>query len=152
MSLDIPASTSKTASLEACLQDFTATEEIQSHETRVCAECSVASATYEKRMRFARAPRVLNVHLKRFEGDFESMRKNDAHVRFPLVLDLSPYVSDASPSSYTAVCSREGTTSRTSKDEARGTCATTPPSNPSRRSACWPRKRSCCSMTSACTM
>ena len=27
------------------------------------------------------------------------MRKNDAHVRFPLVLDLSPYVSDASPSS-----------------------------------------------------
>lgn len=99
VSLDIPASTSKTASLEACLQDFTATEEIQSHETRVCAECSVASATYEKRMRFARAPRVLNVHLKRFEGDFESMRKNDAHVRFPLVLDLSTYVSDASPSS-----------------------------------------------------
>ena len=99
VSLDIPALTSKTASLEACLQDFTATEEIQSHETRVCAECSVASATYEKRMRFARAPRVLNVHLKRFEGDFESMRKNDAHVRFPLVLDLSPYVSDASPSS-----------------------------------------------------
>ena len=51
VSLDIPTSTSKAASLEACLQDFTATEEIQSHETRVCAECSVASATYEKRMR-----------------------------------------------------------------------------------------------------
>jgi len=101
VSLDVRSSTSETTSLEACLEDFTATEVIQSHEgaTRVCAECSVASTTYEKRMRFERAPRVLNVHLKRFEGDFESMRKNDAHVRFPLRLDLSPYVSDATPSS-----------------------------------------------------
>ena len=104
VSLDVRSSTSETTSLEACLEDFTAIEVIQSHEgaTRVCAECSVASTSYEKRMRFERAPRVLNVHLKRFEGDFESMRKNDAHVRFPLVLDLSPYVSDATPSSSSA--------------------------------------------------
>lgn len=114
VSLDVRSSTSETTSLEACLEDFTAIEVIHEGATRVCAECSVASTTYEKRMRFERAPRVLNVHLKRFEGDFESMRKNDAHVRFPLVLDVSPYVSDATPSSSSASNSSSSSSGRLS--------------------------------------
>ena len=47
-------------------------------------------------MRFERVPKMLNLHLKRFEGGFESasMRKNDIHVEFPFELDVSPYTTN----------------------------------------------------------
>jgi len=95
ISVDVPSGASKSAILEDCLRDFTAREMVESSSHRAaCASC--ASSNLSKRMCFERVPKMLNLHLKRFEGGFESasMRKNDIHVEFPFQLDVSPYTAN----------------------------------------------------------
>ena len=94
ISIDVPSGTAS-SELTECLRAFTAAESI---ESRGCATRGCATTRLTKRVRFERMPRTLTFHLKRFEGGFESnsVRKNDVHVRFPLDIDMSPFVVDGS--------------------------------------------------------
>ncbi|KAI3922161.1 hypothetical protein MKX01_005850 [Papaver californicum] len=82
--------------LEEALGQFTATEILDGENKYHCSRCK----SYEKakkKLTVLEAPNVLTIALKRFQsGKFGKLNKT---VRFPLVLDLAPYMSGTSDKS-----------------------------------------------------
>lgn len=79
--------------LTECLVRFTANETL-SHESYVCIKCNGAREA-KKRLRLERLPPVVPIHLKRFSHSkvLSQSNKVDTKIRFPLTLDLSPYLT-----------------------------------------------------------
>ncbi|GAA5837278.1 hypothetical protein JCM11251_004953 [Rhodosporidiobolus azoricus] len=75
--------------VRACLDSFTAPEKLPSKFD--CAACGPGSSA-SKRLSLKTLPHVLCVQLKRFEHTVQAT-KIDAPVRYPLKLDMSPYLS-----------------------------------------------------------
>lgn len=92
ISLDLVHQGGQLGSVEECLRVFTKTESI-STDTYQCANCSLSLNDVNKRMAIRSAPKVLVVHLKRFEHG-STRTKIDRHVGFPLLLDLGAYSAE----------------------------------------------------------
>ncbi|TKY74829.1 Ubiquitin carboxyl-terminal hydrolase 19 [Spatholobus suberectus] len=79
------------ASLEECLDQFTAKEWLHGDNMYKCDGCKVYVKAW-KRLTVKRAPNILTIALKRFQsGRFGKLNKR---VTFPETLDLSPYMSE----------------------------------------------------------
>ncbi|KAK2658447.1 hypothetical protein Ddye_004980 [Dipteronia dyeriana] len=79
------------ASLEECLEQFTAKEWLHGDNMYKCDGCNDYVKAW-KRLTVKRAPNVLTIALKRFQsGRFGKLNKR---VSFPATLDLSPYMSE----------------------------------------------------------
>ncbi|KAJ1378103.1 Zinc finger, MYND-type [Sesbania bispinosa] len=79
------------ASLEECLDQFTAKEWLHGENMYKCDGCNGYVKAW-KRLTVKRAPNILTIALKRFQsGKFGKLNKR---VTFPATLDLSPYMSD----------------------------------------------------------
>ncbi|KAI4316436.1 hypothetical protein L6164_024415 [Bauhinia variegata] len=80
------------ASLEECLEQFTAKEWLHGENMYKCDGCNEYVKAW-KRLTIKRAPNILTIALKRFQsGRFGKLNKR---ITFPEMLDLSPYMSDA---------------------------------------------------------
>ncbi|KAG5030882.1 hypothetical protein AAZX31_06G054500 [Glycine max] len=80
------------ASLEECLDQFTAKEWLHGDNMYKCDGCKGYVKAW-KRLTVKRAPNILTIALKRFQsGRFGKLNKR---VTFPETLDLSPYMSEA---------------------------------------------------------
>ncbi len=73
-------------SIEDCLENFTKTESIFM-ESYKCQHCHQNISDVHKRMSIRVAPKVLVVHLKRFEHAM-ARSKIDRHICYPVLLDL----------------------------------------------------------------
>lgn len=80
-------------SLDACLRSFTAPELLAGANGLHCEGCGVARAAASLQLQVLQPPRVLTLHLKRFQQG-SSLRKVQRHVAFPVELDLAPYCSN----------------------------------------------------------
>ncbi|CAJ1973610.1 unnamed protein product [Sphenostylis stenocarpa] len=79
------------ASLEECLDQFTAKEWLHGDNMYKCDGCKGYVKAW-KRLTVKRAPNILTIALKRFQsGRFGKLNKR---VTFPETLDLSPYMSE----------------------------------------------------------
>ncbi|KAJ9167611.1 hypothetical protein P3X46_019228 [Hevea brasiliensis] len=79
------------ASLEECLDQFTAKEWLHGENMYKCDGCNDYVKAW-KRLTIQRAPNILTIALKRFQsGRFGKLNKR---VTFPETLDLSPYTSE----------------------------------------------------------
>lgn len=76
--------------LEACLRSFTAPELLAGANGLHCEGCQESRAAASLQLQVWEAPRVLTLHLKRFQQG-ATLRKVQRHVPFPIELDLSPY-------------------------------------------------------------
>nr|POF15052.1 isoform 2 of ubiquitin carboxyl-terminal hydrolase 22 [Quercus suber] len=83
--------------LSECLDRFTAPETL-SNESYVCDKCD-GPREAKKRLRLERLAPVIPIHLKRFSHSkvLAQSNKVDTKIRFPLTLDLSPYLAHPSP-------------------------------------------------------
>ncbi|CAL0321865.1 unnamed protein product [Lupinus luteus] len=80
------------ASLEECLDQFTAKEWLHGENMYKCDGCKDYVKAW-KRFTVKRAPNILTIALKRFQsGRFGKLNKR---ISFPETLNLSPYMSDA---------------------------------------------------------
>lgn len=88
VSLDLPFAPGSMGAipLDACLQRFTRPERLPAGSF-VCEGCQRSGAEIEKRLRIRKCPRVLAIHLKRFDG----AAKIDTPVFFPPKLALAAY-------------------------------------------------------------
>ncbi|TNY19646.1 hypothetical protein DMC30DRAFT_417711 [Rhodotorula diobovata] len=123
LSLDIrDRATGKLAeTLSDCLNSFTAPEQLPSKYS--CAACGDGVPSASKRLSLKTLPQVLCVQLKRFEIT-SAAHKLDTPVRYPLKLDMAPYLtthleypasykpSDAQRYNLMAVIAHEGTLSQ----------------------------------------
>nr|GMD21745.1 ubiquitin carboxyl-terminal hydrolase 18-like [Ipomoea batatas] len=83
------------ASLEECLDQFTAKESLHGDNMYKCDRCNDYVGAW-KRLMICRAPNILTIALKRFQrGRFGKLNKR---VTFPETLDLRPYTSESSES------------------------------------------------------
>lgn len=89
LSLDIVHHGQYMTSLTECLEHFTRPEPI-AMDAYKCPQCGLGTEELHKRMLMRATPKVLVVHLKRFEHG-HSRHKIDKPVAFPLFLDLQPY-------------------------------------------------------------
>lgn len=81
------------ASLEECLDQFTAKEWLEGDNMYKCDGCNDYVLAW-KRLSIHMAPNILTIALKRFQsGRFGKLNKR---VTFPETLDLSPYMSETS--------------------------------------------------------
>ena len=111
--LKVPPAHHEHLELAACLQSFCTLETLEGENAYSCNKCTdtaraeAANAGLStppltgqpalKWLQVARTPRALTLHLKRFRSAGSKMLKVDAVVRFPLVLDLSPYTCADTP-------------------------------------------------------
>ncbi|XP_047327620.1 ubiquitin carboxyl-terminal hydrolase 18 [Impatiens glandulifera] len=80
------------ASLEECLDQFTAKEWLHGDNMYKCDGCNEYVMAW-KRLTIRRAPNILTIALKRFQsGRFGKLNKR---ITFPETLDLSPYMSES---------------------------------------------------------
>lgn len=79
--------------LTECLDRYTGVETLSADSYR-CRKCDSAQEA-KKRLSLLRLPPVVPVHLKRFSHSksLKESSKVNTHIRFPLTLDLGPYVS-----------------------------------------------------------
>lgn len=77
--------------LYSALESFTCVEKLEDQFT--CENCK-EKVSKEKQLKFDKLPPVATFHLKRFKNDGHYMEKIFNHVKFPLELDLLPYMSD----------------------------------------------------------
>ncbi|KAH6927269.1 hypothetical protein HPB50_001230 [Hyalomma asiaticum] len=77
-------------SLEACLRSFTAPELLAGANGLHCDGCKSARAAASLQLQVFEAPRILTLHLKRFQQG-ATLRKVQKHVPFPVELDLTPF-------------------------------------------------------------
>jgi ubiquitin carboxyl-terminal hydrolase 22/27/51 len=79
--------------LTECLERFTTAESL-STDSYFCRKCD-ASREAKKKLTIARLPPVVPIHLKRFSHSKSNSQSNkvDTRVRYPLTLDLSPYIT-----------------------------------------------------------
>nr|POE98292.1 ubiquitin carboxyl-terminal hydrolase 22 [Quercus suber] len=85
--------------LTECLDRFTAPETL-SNESYICDKCD-GPREAKKRLRLERLAPVIPIHLKRFSHSkvLAQSNKVDTKIRFPLTLDLSPYLTHPLPGS-----------------------------------------------------
>jgi len=105
--------------LAACLHSLCTLETLEGENAYSCDKCADAARAQAaaagrplppsmgqpalKWLQVARTPRALTLHLKRFRWVGSKVHKVDAFVRFPLLLDLSPYAcADAPVAHFTA--------------------------------------------------
>jgi ubiquitin carboxyl-terminal hydrolase 22/27/51 len=83
--------------LHACLRRFTQAERLGSAEAFRCQGCNNTYQDSTKQLSMQSLPLVLCFHLKRFKQEglasTASSSKIDTHIRYPFVLDMSPYAS-----------------------------------------------------------
>ncbi|KAK4496938.1 hypothetical protein PRZ48_011387 [Zasmidium cellare] len=81
--------------LSECLDRFTSAETLSS-DSYHCRKCD-ASREARKKLTLTKLPPVVPIHLKRFSHSKTSSQssKVDTKVRFPLTLDLGPYITPA---------------------------------------------------------
>lgn len=98
------------ASLESCLNNFTSTETLADRIN--CEKCTLKlngnvgnlknkkqqnpNKVYSKAIKqylICDLPKVLTIHLKRFQQHGFRLEKSNKHVSFPLVLNMAPYTS-----------------------------------------------------------
>jgi ubiquitin carboxyl-terminal hydrolase 22/27/51 len=79
--------------LSECLERYTSAE-ILSSEGYHCRKCNAASEA-KKKLSLSRLPPVVPIHLKRFAHNKSTSSKISTKVRFPLSLDLTPYITSA---------------------------------------------------------
>ncbi|GAA5822380.1 hypothetical protein JCM3770_002371 [Rhodotorula araucariae] len=93
LSLDIRnrASGRLAETLHDCMSSFTAPEQLPSKYS--CAACGDGVPTASKRLSLKKLPQALCIQLKRFEIT-SSAHKLDTPVRYPLKLDMAPYLTD----------------------------------------------------------
>lgn len=89
ISLDLIQHGNYMISVKDCLDHFTRSETI-SMESYKCLQCGSHLEELQKRMLIRAAPKILVIHLKRFENG-ASRLKIDKSVSFPLYLDLQNY-------------------------------------------------------------
>ncbi|KAI9888696.1 MAG: hypothetical protein M1814_006506 [Vezdaea aestivalis] len=77
--------------LQSCLDNFTKAEKLQAHEYS-CLQCSSPQREVMKQFRIKKLPQVLCIQFKRFETFSATSTKIEVEVRFPLELDLGPYM------------------------------------------------------------
>jgi ubiquitin C-terminal hydrolase len=111
--------------LGACLQSLCTLETLDGENAYTCDKCAAAARAQAaaagqpppppkgqpalKWLQVARTPRALTLHLKRFRWVGSKVHKVDAFVRFPLLLDLSPYAcADAPVEHFTYMKDRGG--------------------------------------------
>ncbi|GAA5862488.1 hypothetical protein JCM3774_002533 [Rhodotorula dairenensis] len=123
LSLDLRDRTSgeMAQTLAACLKSYTTPENLPSRYS--CAACGDGVPTATKRLSIKSLPSVLCIQFKRFEITNQA-HKIDAPVRYPLEIDMGPYLTDhlEYPASYKpsnatrfglmAVIAHEGTLSQ----------------------------------------
>ncbi|CAN6855908.1 unnamed protein product [Brassica oleracea] len=76
--------------LSSALESFTCVEKLEDQLT--CDECK-EKVSKEKQLKFDKLPLVATFHLKRFKNDGVYMEKIFKDVKFPLDLDMLPYMS-----------------------------------------------------------
>jgi ubiquitin carboxyl-terminal hydrolase 22/27/51 len=81
--------------LSECLERYTSAEILSSENYR-CRKCN-ASSEAKKKLSLSRLPPVVPIHLKRFAHSKDQNKSNKVNtkVRFPLNLDLTPYITSA---------------------------------------------------------
>ncbi|GIZ38394.1 hypothetical protein CKM354_000181200 [Cercospora kikuchii] len=97
--------------LVECLDRYTSAETLSS-ENYTCRKCDGPKEA-KKKLSLTRLPPVIPIHFKRFSHSKSSKesQKVDTKVRFPFVLDMSPYVTK------TGAGSKEGTNGNSKKDD-----------------------------------
>ncbi|CAF2091124.1 unnamed protein product [Brassica napus] len=76
--------------LSSALESFTCVENLEDQFT--CDDCK-EKVSKEKQLKFDKLPLVATFHLKRFKNNGVYMQKINKDVKFPLELDLLPYMS-----------------------------------------------------------
>eukprot|EP01094_Clydonella_sp_ATCC50884_P007244 TRINITY_DN1641_c0_g1_i1.p1 TRINITY_DN1641_c0_g1~~TRINITY_DN1641_c0_g1_i1.p1 ORF type:complete len:336 (+),score=133.48 TRINITY_DN1641_c0_g1_i1:97-1008(+) len=102
------------STLNECLERFTAWEDLHASEQRSCVGCG-DNKRAKKRLLIEAPPRVLCLHLKRFEWLPPKPRcKISTEVRFPSVLDVGRYTTRAKSCEYSlfGLITHHGTTTR----------------------------------------
>ena len=88
--LDLSLEITRASTLTKALQRFTAVEYLDGENKYECEKCR-ARVRASKRFWIESPPNILTIHLKRFEFGAYG-RKIDKHIKFPTVLDLTPYM------------------------------------------------------------
>lgn len=88
--LDLSLEITRASTLTKALQRFTAVEYLDGENKYECENCR-ARVRASKRFWIESPPNVLTIHLKRFEFGAYG-RKIDKHIKFPTLLDLTPYM------------------------------------------------------------
>lgn len=92
ISLDLMHHGDYMASIEDCLENFSKTESILM-DSYTCPHCHQGVNDVLKRMTIRSAPKILVIHLKRFEHGSTRV-KIDKHISFPLFLDMYKYSAE----------------------------------------------------------
>ena len=90
-------------SLHDCWQSFIEEEQLGESDTWYCSKCKEHRAAF-KRLQLFRVPRILIVHLKRFQFTGAYRRKIDTLVDYPIEgMDLAPYIAQPLPEGQAAI-------------------------------------------------
>lgn len=98
LSLTVRSEFQQSQTLEAALANFLRTEQLTDDNQYFCSHCQ-SKQDASKGLKFAQLPYVLVLQLKRFDLDFKTMQRvklNDP-VKFPLVLDMEPFMAETPP-------------------------------------------------------
>jgi len=82
----------KPISLSDCFDEFSVTEKFSEDNLWYCGKCK-DHVRAEKKMTLWKLPKILVLHLKRFQNIYNKWRKSNRLVKFPLVnLDFAPFL------------------------------------------------------------
>ncbi|EJS44275.1 doa4p [Saccharomyces arboricola H-6] len=91
LSIPVPKKNSQDKiTIEDCFKEFTKCENLEVDEQWLCPHCKRKQPS-TKQLTVTRLPRNLIIHLKRFDN---LMNKNNDFVRYPFLLDLTPFWAD----------------------------------------------------------
>lgn len=85
--LSVPVPRVKSCNILDCFKEFTKVEKLEVDEQWSCPRCKKKQPS-TKKLTITRLPRNLIVHLKRFDN---MLNKNNVFVKYPFILDLTPY-------------------------------------------------------------
>lgn len=129
-------STKTIHSVEEALEDFVRPEVMEGDNSVECSHCGKKTSS-TKGLKISEPPYLLQLQLKRFVFDWETMsrRKVNDKVTFPLILDMNKFVSDGQQASGASTSAAETHVGSCSASAAAGSGATEssappPPSQP----------------------
>ena len=106
-----PGGLSDVCTIEDCLSAFTAEEVMDNENKMMCSKCK-QKRKGTKRITIHRFPRILVLHIKRFQFDAVKRSKLSTNVLYPLQgLDMSPFMSSANPAAADASSSSSSSSS-----------------------------------------
>ena len=96
--IDTPIETmsSTTFTLKECFDLFVSEDHLTETSTHICPFCHSGSPII-KQQDIWYAPKVLIIHLKRFQYNLYNHKKLESKVLYPEIFDLSPYISGPKP-------------------------------------------------------